>query len=235
MAETRSGPDRPLVQAVRSELEAAGDPVKAGPMQAYMKSEMAYRGVPSPGVKRICRELFAAHPLATRETWDATVRALWDKATFREERYVAIALTGYKLYRGWQDLEALELYDHLVTTGAWWDYVDEIAARRIGPILRGHPESVTPVLLLWSRDNDIWRRRTAIISQLGSGEAVDTKLLAACIEPSLGRSEFFLRKAIGWALRQHARVDPDWVRAYVNRHSAELSPLSRKEAMKHLL
>jgi 3-methyladenine DNA glycosylase AlkD len=223
-----------LVKAVRSELEAAGDPAKAGPMQVYMKSELPYRGVQSPGVKRICRDLFAAHPLGTREVWEATVRALWDEASYREERYVAIALTGYRLYREWQDIETLDLYDHLITSGAWWDYVDELAIRRVGPILRSHPESVTPVLLLWARDNDIWRRRTAIIAQIGAGDALDARLLMACIEPSLGRTEFFLRKAIGWALRQHARIDPDWVRAYVSRHGSELSPLSRREAMKHL-
>ena len=223
-----------MVEAVRIELEVAADGAKAGPMQAYMKSELPYRGCPSPVVKRICRELFAAHPLATRETWEGTVRALWDEASYREERYVAIALTGYKLYREWQDIETVDLYDHLITSGAWWDYVDELAIRRVGPLLRSHPESVTPVLLLWARDNDIWRRRTAILAQIGAGDALDTKLLVACIEPSLGRTEFFLRKAIGWALRQHARVDPDWVRAYVSRHGPELSPLSRREAMKHL-
>lgn len=225
---------QPLVEAVRHRLAAAGDPAKAGPMQAYMKSAMHYHGVPSPGVKLICRETFPTHPLPDRPTWEACVRTLWDEATHREERYVAIALTGHRHYAGWQDADALPLYDHLVVTGAWWDFVDDVASRRVGPILRADPQTVAPVLLRWAEDDNIWRRRVAIIAQLGSRDATDVPLLTACIAPSLGRPEFFLRKAIGWALRQYARTDPDWVRSYVDGRASELSGLSRREALKHL-
>jgi 3-methyladenine DNA glycosylase AlkD len=224
----------PLVEAVRHRLAAAADPDKAAPMQAYMKSEMPFRGVQSPGVKQICREVFAAHPIDDRRGWEATVRVLWDDATHREERYAAIALTGHRLYRRWQDPEALALYDHLTVTGAWWDFVDEVAVRRVGPILRSARESVAPTLLAWAGDDDLWRRRVAILAQVGARDQTDTSLLAACLEPSLGRVEFFLRKGIGWALREYAKTDPEWVRSYVERHHAQLAPLSRREALKHL-
>jgi len=225
---------QPLIDAVRKRLAEAGDPAKAGPMQAYMKSTMPFRGVQSPGVKQICRELFEAHPIADRPTWEATVRELWDEASYREERYVAIGLTGHRSYRRWQDPATLALYDHLTVTGAWWDFVDEIANRRVGPILRVHHDVVANVLRRWAVDDNLWRRRVAILAQLGSKAQTDTTLLADCIRPSLGRPEFFLRKGIGWALREYAKTDPAWVRRYVEAHASELSPLSRREALKHI-
>ncbi|WP_460521035.1 DNA alkylation repair protein [Flindersiella endophytica] len=231
-------PNQRLIDDVRERLAKAADPAKAGPMQAYMKSAMPYRGVQTPGVKAICKGVFAGHPIDDRARWEATVRALFDGATFREERYVAIALTGHKAYAKWQDVETLPLYDHLVVTGAWWDFVDPIATQRVGPILFTHRGHVEPILLLWARDNDHWRRRTAILAQLKAKTATDIDLLEECIRPSLGEQDpvnrnFFVRKGIGWALREYAKTDPDWVRAYVAEHRDQLSGLSAREALKH--
>ena len=126
------------------------------------------------------------------------------------------------------------MYEDLIVTGAWWDYVDEIAARRVGPILRAAPERVAPVMRAWATDGDLWRRRTAILCQLGAHQAVDRDLLEDCLEPNFSDREFFIRKAIGWALRDFARQDPDWVRGFVDQHADRLSPLSYREATKHL-
>ncbi|SDS82110.1 3-methyladenine DNA glycosylase AlkD [Actinopolymorpha singaporensis] len=230
----RAEPAHRLVEAVRAGLAAAADPERAERMRAYMKSEMPFRGVPAPVVSKLCRQVLAAHPLGDRASWAATVRALWDDAAFREERYAALALTGHRAYRHWQDPGTLDLYEHLAVTGAWWDYVDEIAANRVGPILAGDPAAVAPVLLEWAAGEDIWLRRVAILAQLKAKGAADTALLRACLEPSLGRSEFFLRKAIGWALREYAGTDPTWVLAYVAEQKDRLAPLSRREALKHL-
>jgi 3-methyladenine DNA glycosylase AlkD len=166
------------------------------------------------------------------------VTLLWDQATHREERYAAIELTGHRSYRSHQRPPTLELYRHLVVTGGWWDFVDTIAGNRVGPILRADPEAVTPVVRLWADDDDLWVRRTAILCQLGSKAETDLDLLAPVVERNLEGSrhgrEFFIRKAVGWALRQHARVDPDWVREFVATHRDSLSGLSRREALKHL-
>jgi 3-methyladenine DNA glycosylase AlkD len=126
------------------------------------------------------------------------------------------------------------MYEEMIVTGAWWDYVDAIAAQRVGPILRAHPASLQRRMLAWSRSRDLWKRRTAILCQLGSGEHTDLPLLFACLEPSLGSPEFFLRKAIGWALRQYARTDPAQVRRYVAAHRDRLSALSCREALKRI-
>jgi len=223
-----------LLRVVRRALRAAAEPGRAVPMQAYMKSDMPYHGVPAPRLKAICRELFAKYPFASAEEFRAGVLALWRSARFREERYVAIQLTGHKCAREFQDLATLPMYEEMIVTGAWWDYVDELAANRIGPLLAKYPREMRKIILTWSRSDNLWKRRTSILCQLSFRERTDLDLLYRCIEPSLASKEFFLRKAIGWALRQLARNDPDAVRRYVHEHTHELSGLSRREALKHL-
>jgi 3-methyladenine DNA glycosylase AlkD len=237
---TTSAPDSALVVAVRAALRGAGDPERAAGQQAYMKSVMPYRGITSPELRALLRPLFTDPALvpSSREAWEADVRALWDDATFREERYAAIALTGHRVAGAWQDPAALPLYRHLVVSGAWWDYVDVVAADRVGPILLRHRAVVTPLLRADAVDDDLWVRRVAILAQLKHRESTDVELLGdvidANLEGSLHGREFFIRKAIGWALRQHARVDPGWVRAFVEARGDRLSGLSRREALKHL-
>lgn len=222
-----------LVAAARSGLAALGDPRKAPEMQRYMKSELPYRGVASPERKAFTKELFAAHPLPDETALRTAALILWREAGYREERYVAIDLTGHRAYRAWQTPALLPVYEEMIVTGAWWDYVDEIANRRIGPLLRDHSGELTPVMRAWATDEDRWKRRTSIICQLGFKEATDTALLAEAIEANLGDRDFFIRKGIGWALRQFARTEPGWVRAFVDDHPG-LSPLSVREALKHL-
>lgn len=230
---TRNTEINALVTAVRTGLAEMADPARAPEMRRYMKSEMPFRGVPSPRRRELGRRLFAAHPLTDEESWRAAVLTLWREAGFREERYLAVDLTGARRYASWQSPDLLPLYEELIVTGAWWDYVDELAGRRIGPLLQAHRPAMTPVLHRWATDPDPWKRRTAIISQLHAKEDTDTTLLTDTIEPNLADRDFFIRKAIGWALRQFARTEPGWVRSFVDTHP-DLSPLSRKEATKHL-
>jgi 3-methyladenine DNA glycosylase AlkD len=226
----------PVVDAVRAALAGAGDPQRAVAQRAYMKSPMPYRGLTSADLKALLRPILAdpAYRIAERDDWDRAVRDLWDDATHREERYAATALTGHRAYVAWQDPAVVPLYRHLVVTGAWWDHVDEIASNRIGPILLSHNEMMTPIVHGWTTDDDLWLRRTAIISQLTFKEQTDLALLREAIEPNLADTSFWIRKAIGWALRQYARTDPDWVRATVAEYGDRLSGLSRREALKHL-
>ncbi|MBN9742045.1 DNA alkylation repair protein [Amycolatopsis sp. A1MSW2902] len=227
------GAGEALITAVRTGLAELADPVKAPEMQAYMKSAMPFRGVPKPPRGKLMKTVLAEHVLPDRVTYVETVLALWREAEYREERYAAIDLSGHRAYRHWQDPDLLEMYDELIVTGAWWDHVDEVAIRRVGPILREHRAAVTPALRRWMTDADRWRRRTAVICQVSAKGEVDQKLLADAIEANLDDRDFFLRKGIGWALRDHARAEPEWVRAFVRAHPG-LSPLSVREAMKHL-
>jgi len=225
---------RTFVIATRKALAARADPSKAPAMQAYMKSAMPYYGVPSPGQAEIWRELFPRFPAATLQQWRNAALALWRGARFREERYAALAWTGLRLYREYQTPDVLPLYEEFIISGAWWDYVDLIASRRVGPILTSHPRPVAALMRRWSRDRNLWKRRTAILAQLGFKERTDVELLYACIEPNLDDREFFIRKAIGWALRQYAWTNPREVARYVRAQGDRLSPLSRREAVKNI-
>jgi 3-methyladenine DNA glycosylase AlkD len=223
-----------LLATIRRELAAVADPSKAPAMQAYMKSAMPYHGVPTPISRPLFKRVFEEIDLPDAATWRELVLGLWRGAKFREERYAAIAITGDKRARAFQTTDALPLYEELIVTGAWWDYVDDIAGHRLGELLRAQPKAMRKCMLAWSRCDDLWKRRSSIICQLGFKTETDLELLYACIEPSIGSKEFFLRKAIGWALRQYAWTDPAEVVRYVAENEARLSGLSRREALKNV-
>lgn len=223
-----------LIAAVRDALAAHGDPEIAVGQQRYMKSAMPYRGVRAPTLTTLLRPLFAAHVLADRAEWEATVRELWDGAVFREERYAAQALAAHRRYRDHQDPDTVALYEHMVVTGAWWDHVDDIAIHLIGPVQRAYRAEVTPTVRAWASDPDRWRRRSAIIHQNGAKADTDADLLTDVIVANLADGDFFIRKGIGWALREYARTDGPWVRRFVDTHGPAMSGLSRREATKHL-
>jgi 3-methyladenine DNA glycosylase AlkD len=222
-----------LAGAVRQALRAAGDPAKAPAMQAYMKSEMPYLGVQSTPLRQAIRPLFAAQRLETFEAWRDTVLGLWRQARFREERYAAIELAGHAASGSFQTLDALPIYEEMIVSGAWWDFVDTIASHQIGGLLRQYPHEMAAILRGWAAGDDIWKRRAAILAQLGFKKSTDRRLLYDCIRPSLGRPEFFLRKGIGWALRAYSKTDAAAVLRYVRAHENRLSPLSIREALKY--
>jgi 3-methyladenine DNA glycosylase AlkD len=220
-----------LIAAIDVGLAAVADRAKAAEMQRYMKSDMPFHGVPKPARAALIRTVFAEHPITDRAVWIDTVTALWRDAEFRERRYVALDLVGYKPYQRWQGVDLLPLYEELIVTGAWWDFVDEVASRRVGPLLQANP-TLSSVMRAWATDSDRWKRRTSVICQLRAKDATDTALLTDTIESTVDDKDFFLRKGIGWALREFAKTEPGWVRTFVDTHP-ELSPLSRREALKH--
>ena len=223
-----------LLALLRAELARAGDPKKTAAMQTYMKSAMPYWGVRTAEIRALCRRVFAAHRMETAAEWRAACLRIWREAEYREERYAAIELTGFRYYRAWQTLDALPMYEEMIITGAWWDFVDQIASGRLGPLLRRYPARMRNKMLQWSRDRNLWKRRSAILCQLTFKSETGLDLLYAAIEPSLGSNEFFLRKAIGWALRQYAWTNPREVRRYVRANENRLSALSKREALKNI-
>jgi 3-methyladenine DNA glycosylase AlkD len=222
-----------LVQTIRRALAESADPVKAPQMQAYMKSAMPYRGVSGPVLKQLCREAFKAHPLATPTEWKRVVLELWRAAAYREERYAAVLLTQARPYREFLTVSSLPMFEEMIVTGAWWDFVDTLASYNVGDILRAEPGRMKPLMRRWARDPNMWKRRSAILCQLKFKGETDLALLYDCIEPNLSGKDFFIRKAIGWALRQHAWTDPKEVRRYVKANKDRLSPLSVREALKN--
>jgi 3-methyladenine DNA glycosylase AlkD len=219
--------------AMREALAAAADPQRAPRMQAYMKSEMPYRGIAAPEMRAITKRVIGDHPLKSCKEWQAAVLELWREARFREERYAAIALLADRNHRGCRTPDVMPMYEEMITTGAWWDYVDEMA-HHVGDLLRAHPATLRPVMRAWSADQDLWKRRVSIICQISFKKETDLELLYANIEPNIGDRNFFIRKAIGWALRAYAWTDPVEVARYVSANEARLSGLSRREALKNI-
>ena len=223
-----------LLLALRRRLAALGDPDRARGAQAYMKSAMPFHGVGAVPLRAACRELFAPLAIPDAAAYRSEVLGLFRGAAFREETYAAVELARWKGCASFRDLDALPVFEEMVVAGAWWDVVDPVAAHLLGGLLREEPRTMRREMLAWARCDDLWKRRAAILCQLGFRAETDVALLRACLEPSLGSREFFLRKAIGWALRQYARTDPDEVRRYVAQNETLLSGLSRREATKHL-
>ncbi|MFI5282855.1 MAG: DNA alkylation repair protein [Candidatus Dormibacterales bacterium] len=222
-----------LARGVRSGLARVANPAKAPAMQAYMKSVMPYYGVNLPEVRTVCKQVFAEQPPATCAEWQAAVLDLWRGARYREERYAAMHLLALKEHAVCRTPAILPMLEEMITTGAWWDCVDELA-HVVGELLRSHPKELRRVMRSWSTDPNLWKRRVSIICQLAFKRDTDLRLLYANIEPNLADGDFFIRKAIGWALRQYAWTDPEEVARYVREHEGRLSGLSRREALKNI-
>ena len=223
----------PIRLALVAKFRAAADPARARGMQAYMKTTMAFWGISNPSVRKLCRGVFVEHPVMTKVDWLAVSFHLWRTAQRREEWFAAIEWTGIRPARVWQQTEVLPLYEEMITSSAWWDTVDTIAAHRVGTLLKNDLKKMKPILRRWAQDDDLWKRRTAILSQLTFKQDTDLDFLFATMTPSLERKEFWLRKAIGWALRTAARAHEKQVLAFVREHREVLSGLSKREALKH--
>ena len=221
----------PVARYVEAELTRLADPDAAVSMAAYMKTDMPFYGVRAPERRLIARAAKAAHPPADAEEYRRQVLALW-RLPHREEKYLAIAVA--RSHSRFVTVDHLDLYQRMIEEGAWWDLVDEIAIDLVGRVLRTDPSAVVPVLRQWIDSTDMWLRRAAIICQNKSRDGTDLDLLRSFTEKTAHEKEFFIRKAIGWALREQARTNPDAVRRILDEMGDRLSGLSRREASKHL-
>ncbi|HSH05374.1 MAG TPA: DNA alkylation repair protein [Anaerolineae bacterium] len=220
-----------VAEWVQMALEARADETKAEEMAAYMKYQSRFYGVPSPLRKEIEKELKKQLQIESYEAYERAVLSVW-AIPYREGQYMALTVARQpkKFIRS----QSLPLYERLVREGAWWDLVDEIANHLVGAVWRRERAAVGPLMDEWIEDEDIWIRRVAILGQLThKGETDETRLYRYC-EAQMGESEFFIRKAIGWALRQYSKVEPEGVKQFLERHRADLSGLSYREGAKWL-
>ncbi len=220
-----------LTELASSRLAAVADTEAAPAMQAYMKTDMPFFGVKRPQRRPIERELIQMFPPADAAAYRGNVRQLWD-LPHREEKYLAISYA--RGFAAFIVSDQLDLYEQLVRQGAWWDLVDETAIHLIGRVVLDHREQTRAVLEQWIDDPDLWIRRTALICQIGHKNRTDAAMLFDFCSRRVHDTDFFIRKAIGWALREYAKAAPDDVRTWVAMNEAHLSGLSRREALKHL-
>lgn len=216
---------RALVNDIVAALTPLADAEQAQAMRAYMKNRFEFLGIQTPPRRQFCKPLirtYTGNPITA-------AAALW-RLEAREYQYVACDLLrqhAHELKAG--DLPQLE---KLAQSKSWWDSVDALTPT-IGNLVSREPELVARMDQLIEAD-DFWLRRVAILHQLAWKEETDqARLFRYCLQCA-GESEFFIRKAIGWALRQYARTEPDAVRAFLKKHNNTLSGLSLREAGKHL-
>lgn len=217
------------VRDLRTLLLRHANPKNAGPMQRYMRDQFEYLGLKGPELGALLREHIASRGLPSLAELDPILRELWALPQ-REFQYAAMSL----LERLEMQLPAafIRTLEHLIVTRSWWDTVDTISTGTLGLHFRRFPRIRERYLLKWRKSKDFWLRRACILFQLNYKQDTDFPLMQAIILENLGSDEFFINKAIGWALRQHTRVDPKAVRKFVA--ETPLHPLSAREALKWL-
>jgi 3-methyladenine DNA glycosylase AlkD len=219
--------DEVLVR-LTEQFEDARDPIRAADMAAYMRDQFPFLGLPTPERRRMAKTVFAGAPSLDRRDVRTVAARCW-RLPEREYQYVGCDL----LVRSTRLLTAgdLTFVRRLITTRSWWDTVDPLATRVVGDLVRAHPKLVAR-MDEWIGDRNIWLARTALLHQLHWKDATDEpRLFAYCLERA-DEQEFFLRKAIGWALREYSKTAPQAVEAFVRENEAKLSGLSRREALK---
>ncbi|MEW6286382.1 MAG: DNA alkylation repair protein [Chloroflexota bacterium] len=206
------------------------NPAQATGMKKYMRDQFEYLGIKSPKFKELMREFIAAHGLPPLDELDTILRELWALPE-REFQYAATSLLGRLEKR--LPAGIIKSMEYMLVTKPWWDTVDTISAGTLGVHFRRFPQIKEKYLAKWRTSENFWLRRACLLFQLNYKDETDFELLREIIRENLGSKEFFINKAIGWALRQYARTDPKAVKKFI-KETKELHPLSRREAMKHL-
>ena len=218
------------ITQLRDALVEVADAEKAEGMAAYTKEQFPYLGVQAGDRRLASKSLLKAGKSMDPEELLSLAEALWSQPE-REFHYVGMDL----LRAGAKNLRATDLprvRARIVAT-PWWDTVDSLAIHTTGTMITTHPQLVEE-MDLWVESDDIWIARTAILHQLMFKDRTDTNRLFTYCEMRMADTEFFIRKAIGWALRHYARTDPNAVRSFVAENEESLSGLSKREALKNL-
>jgi 3-methyladenine DNA glycosylase AlkD len=225
----------PVATAVMARLvpafRGAADPSSAGPMRAYMRDQFPYLGLRAPRQRALGRAVLTGLDPPREADLRAVALHCWE---LPEREFQYFACDWLRRHAGSCSARFIDTAQHLITTKPWWDTVDTLAAHVVGSLVSRHP-TLLSTMDEWAVGGDLWLARTAILHQLTyRGDTDATRLFGYCAAQAR-HPDFFIRKAIGWALREYAKTDPDAVHAFVDAHRAQLSGLSTREALKHLV
>lgn len=212
-----------------SGMEAVRDAGRAAQMSAYMREQFPFLGVQAPERRAVLRSFLAAYGPPSLAELDSVIRALWNLPEREFQNIGADLLDKLK-----QDLtpEHVPLLEFALTTRPWWDTVDTLAAHPVADLFYRYPQTRHKTVARWRTEPDIWLRRATLIFQLLYKDKTDADLLFSLINDNLDEDEFFIQKAIGWALRQYSKTDETAVTSFVA--ATDLSPLAEREALKWL-
>lgn len=220
---------RPYVTSIKTLFEQNADPIQAVPMKKYMRDQFEYLGIKTPKNVALQKEFFEEHGFPQLSELEPVLRDLWSLPQ-REFQYVAVGLLGR--FNKEISSKFIKTIEYMLITKSWWDTVDSIAGGTVGVHFHKFPDVRAEYLAKWRASDNFWLRRTTILFQLNYKKETDFDLLCEIIRENLDSKEFFINKAIGWSLRQYARIDPKAVTKFVK--TTPLHPMSRREAMKHI-
>ena len=218
-----------LVGRLRSELPKHADPQRAASAAKYMRDQFPFLGIASTPLSGLFRQALTGLPKPTTADAAAFAHACW---ALPEREYQYVACSYLRKYAKLLDESFVDTARYLIVTKSWWDTVDALAAHVVGPLVSAYP-SMVRAMDDWAAGEQLWLTRTAILHQLRYKGATDADRLFRYCASRADHKDFFIRKAIGWALREYAYTDPDAVRTFVAGHP-ELSGLSQREALKNL-
>lgn len=217
------------IKPVLDQYALQANATNAAGAKAYMKNQFEFFGIKTPERRMITKEYMKKMGLQPATELNEIVRELWSLEQ-RECQYFAIELINYHQPLWKQDI--IELIEYCLTHKSWWDTVDSLSSECTGPYFSLFPQQISTVTLQWNTADNIWLQRSSLLYQKNYRSKTDTALLAKYILQLAPSQEFFIKKAIGYILREYARTDKEWVVEFVKRNT--LSMLSRKEALKHI-
>jgi 3-methyladenine DNA glycosylase AlkD len=220
----------PMTAEIIKELETLGNSKKAAGMQAYMKTTQPFYGVQAGPRRKSFKAIAKSYKKLTREEYEQIIFELWN-GSHRETMYQALEVAEH--YKKYRDLQSWPIYDRLVQTATHWDTLDWIVGKLVSPLVLQHRE-MEKELIKWSQSDNFWVRRASLLAHLHHKEDTHAELLAKTILALAHEEEFFIRKAIGWILRDYSYANPEWVTAFVDAHREKLSNLSKREALKQV-
>lgn len=199
-------------------------------MENYMKNHFSFYGIKTENRRLIFKTIWKENQKEVSENARSIAKVLYSKKQ-RELHYCGIEILMKELKKKYQK-EDISFIEFLIVTNSWWDSVDVIAKYILGEYLKQFPEETEKVIEKFSNSDNMWLNRSAILFQLGYKQKTNQDLLFALCQKHSNSDEFFIRKAIGWALREYAKTNPSAVIRFVETNN--LKPLSKKEALKNI-
>ncbi len=219
------------LQPIHSAFQKNANAENAAGMKAYLLDQFEFFGIKTPGRRPLGKTHYKEYPIKDLKELETIVWECFELPE-REFQYFGIELFAFHK-KAWNS-GSIKLMEKIILTKSWWDSVDHINAELLGPYFLRFPEKTAAITGKWNKSENIWLQRSSILFQKAYKEKTDTELLSRYILHCAGSKEFFIRKVIGWMLREYGRTDPAWVKKFVKQHSAILSPLSQREALKNL-